>query len=403
MDLFELISASVNSLKVNKLRAGLTILGVIIGVGAVITMIAVGEGAKRQITDSIKSLGTNLLIIRRGYFGRGPSTVPPKDLTLTDVEAIKEKAKEYVEKVLPESNRSLLIEFENVNITTNVAGTLPIFTEVRNYEIVAGRNFSEEDLHAKKKVCILGHDIVENLFGEYNPLGEKILINRQSFEIIGVLKEKGTQIMGNPDEIIFVPLPTAQRRLFGQRDEVSTIYVKVISENLIDKAQEEITKILRESHNLKENEDDDFTIRSQKDMLSTMQATLGTFAILLASIATVSLIVGGIGIMNIMLVSVVERIREIGILKAVGATPLDIMLQFLIEAVILSLAGGVIGIVLGISLSKLIVYLAGWQTVITLKAILLAFLFSISVGIFFGFYPARKAAKLNPIDALRYE
>jgi putative ABC transport system permease protein len=402
MDIFESILIALTSLKANKLRSGLTILGVIIGVAAVITMIAVGEGAKSQVTESIKNLGTNLLMVYPGQFRRGPGREGPrKDLKIEDAETIKEKVSS-ISDVTPEIRRSAKVEFENMNTTTSITGTTPSFLKVRNYQLTKGRNFSEEDLKGKKKVCILGAEVVKNLFGEYDPIGKIVKIARHNFEVIGTLKEKGTQMMGNPDDVIFIPLTTAQRRIFG-KDILSTIYVQVKDEKLIDIAQEEITYIMRERHNLKEDDEDDFTVGSQKDMLQTMQSVLGTFTMLLASIAVVSLVVGGIGIMNIMLVSVVERTREIGIRKALGATPYNIMSQFIIEAIILSLIGGIIGIILGIIATKIIAKVAGWITVITFQSILLAFFFSVSVGIFFGFYPAKKASSLNPIDALRYE
>lgn len=403
MDIFEGIAIAVTSLKANKLRSGLTMLGVIIGVTAVIAMVAVGEGAKSQVTDSIKGLGTNLLMIhsqwRRGGASSGIGT--GQNLTLDDAEAIREKV-ELITEIVPESRGMAKVEFENMNTATSISGTLPSFLKVRKYEIKEGRNFSEEELRGKRKVCILGPEVINNLFGEYDPIGKRIKIARHSFEVIGTLKEKGAQMMGNPDDVIFIPLTTAQRRVFG-RDYLSQIYAEVKNEKLMDKAQEQATYILRQRHNLKEEEEDDFEIRSQKDMLQTMQSVLGTFTILLASIAMVSLLVGGIGIMNIMLVSVTERTREIGIRKALGAAPSNIMIQFLIEAIVLSLIGGLIGIILGFIITKIITNLAGWATVITFPSILLAFLFSVSVGVFFGFYPAKKAAELKPIDALRYE
>lgn len=402
MDIFESILIAITSLKANKLRSGLTILGVIIGVAAVIAMIAVGEGAKSQVTQSIKNLGTNLLMIYPGQFRRGPGMGGShRDLELEDAQTIKEKSSSISE-VTPELRRSSNVEFENMSTTTSITGTMPSFLKVRNYQLNKGRNFSEEELRGKKKVCILGNEVIKNLFGEYDPIGKEIKIARHSFEVIGTLKEKGSQMMGNPDDVIFIPLTTAQRRIFG-RNNISTIYVEVKNEKLMDIAQEEITYILRQRHDLKEKDEDDFTVGSQKDMLQTMQSVLGTFTMLLASIAAVSLLVGGIGIMNIMLVSVVERTREIGIRKALGATPYNIMSQFIIEAIILSLIGGITGIILGVIVTRIIAGVAGWITVITLQSILLAFFFSVSVGVFFGFYPSKKASGLKPIDALRYE
>jgi macrolide transport system ATP-binding/permease protein len=403
-ELAESLSMAVSSIFSNKLRSFLTMLGIIVGVSAVITMIAIGQGAGAQITEHISQLGANLLMVRPGAFHRGPSRAARGSITslvYEDAQAIAEECAS-VAKVDAEYSRNAQVVYGNKNTNTTINGVTPSYPEVRNFPVEQGFFLTEEDNRSMRRVAVLGKTVVQDLFGEEDPIGEYIKIKRSSFQVIGVMSEKGGSGWRDEDDIIFVPLKTAQKRLFGV-DFVSTINVEAKNENVMDKASAEITSLLRERHNIREDQEDDFNIMSQAEILSTMQETSNTFTMLLAGVAVVSLIVGGIGIMNIMFVSVTERTREIGIRKAIGAQRRDILSQFLIEAVIVSLSGGAIGAFLGILSSQVVSRFAGWPTVITPTSVLLSFSFAFAVGLFFGFYPARKGALLNPIDALRYE
>jgi macrolide transport system ATP-binding/permease protein len=405
-ELIESLTMALSSIFSNKLRSFLTMLGIIVGVGAVIAMIGIGQGAGAQITERISQLGANLLMVRSGAFQRGPSRSAAGSVTSLVYEdglAIAEECPS-VNKVDANYSRNAQAVYGNKNTNTEVNGVTPNYPDVRNFPAEQGTFLTEEDNRLMRRVAVLGKTVVEDLFGEKNPIGEYIKIKRINFQVIGVMSEKGGSGFRDEDDAIFVPLKTAQKRLFGvDRDRVSVINVQAKNEDVMDKASAEITSLLRERHKLKSGDEDDFNIMSQADILSTVQETSNTFTMLLAGIAVVSLIVGGIGIMNIMLVSVTERTREIGIRKAIGAQRRDILSQFLIEAIIVSLSGGIIGIFLGISASNLISKFAGWETVITPISVVLSFSFALAVGLFFGFYPARKASLLNPIDALRYE
>ncbi len=397
----ESIAMAMASIFANKLRSFLTMLGIIVGVSAVITMIAIGQGASSQVTQRIKQMGANLIMVHqfRRMIGGG-SAMP---LVFADAKAIAEQCPS-VARVDATFRRNVQVVYGNQNLNTEVSGTTPNFPFIRNFPVERGSYFTEEDNKLMRRVAVLGKTVVEKLFGDKDPIGEYIKIRRNVFQVIGVMGKKGSSGWRDEDNVIFVPLRTAQKRLYGlDRDQVTEINVEAKSEKLVAKAAEEITNLLRERHRIRPGQEDDFNVRSQAEILSTAQETSRTFTLLLAGIAIVSLIVGGIGIMNIMFVSVTERTKEIGIRKAIGAQKIDILGQFLIEAVIVSLCGGVIGIILGIGASKITSQLAGWPTVITPTSIFLSFLFAFAVGFFFGVYPARKASMLNPIEALRYE
>jgi macrolide transport system ATP-binding/permease protein len=403
-EVVESLSMAVSSIFSNKLRSFLTMLGIIVGVAAVIAMIGIGKGAGAQITERISQLGANLLMVRPGASRHGPARSASGSrisLTYTDAQAVAEECPS-VAKVDAEYSRNAQVVFGNKNTNTSINGVTPNYPDVRNFPVKYGSFLTEEDNRLMRRVAVLGKTVVENLFGEEDPIGQYIKIKRSSFQVIGVMSEKGGSGWRDEDDIVFVPLKTAQKRLFGV-DYVSTINVEAKNEDVMDKASTEIASVLRERHKIREGQEDDFNIMSQAEILSTVQETSNTFTMLLAGIAVVSLIVGGIGIMNIMFVSVTERTREIGIRKAIGAQRRDILSQFLIEAVIVSLSGGMIGIASGILASQLISRFAGWPTVITPESVALSFGFAFAVGLFFGFYPARKGALLNPIDALRYE
>ncbi len=404
MRIKESIHIARRSLMGNKMRSLLTMLGVIIGVGAVITMISIGRGAKADISDRIKSLGSNVLSIRPGsqqfgmrHFGRGSM----RTLKYEDAEMLEEKA-EYLSSVAPEVRERAQVKYGNKNDSIEVIGTTPEYQRVQNSYVEKGSFFTESDVLYKEKVCVVGKTVVRDIFEETDPIGKQLRLNNVAFRVVGVMQEKGSMGPWDMDNRIFIPLSTAQKRLFGT-DYVREISVEVRSKDDIEAAKAEIEKLMRRQHELAASKESDFNVGDQAEFLRTLEETGKSFTYLLAGIAAVSLIVGGIGIMNIMLVSVTERTREIGTRKAVGAKRRDILRQFLVESLVLSLIGGLFGIFMGIGGARLISRLAGWKTDVSFDAILLAFLFAACVGIFFGIYPARKAARLNPIEALRYE
>ncbi len=405
MNFKESILTALAALVSNKLRALLTMLGIIIGVAAVITMIAIGEGAQKAVVERIQALGSNLLFINPGAQRGGGVVViqfgTSQRLRNPDAVAITTRSS-AIEAVVPEFSRPSQAKFENRNWNTRIIGTVPEYETVRNFYAVAGRYFTHAEEHAAAKVCILGSMVVGNLFAGADPIGKSIRIAGHSFQVIGVLETKGQSGFQNPDDQIIVPLSTAQRRLFGV-DFLSQITAKVVGDQRMDEAFLDIERILRREHKLRQEQDNDFTIRNQADIISTFQETQQTFTFLLAGIAAVSLVVGGIGIMNIMIVSVTERTKEIGIRKAIGARKQDIMWQFLIESVTLSVTGGCIGIGLGILASYLITTYGNLTPLISVSSIVVSFTFASIVGIIFGLYPAWKAAIANVIDALRYE
>jgi macrolide transport system ATP-binding/permease protein len=387
----------------NRLRSFLTMLGIIVGVACVIAMISMGQGASADITQRISEMGTNLLMVYPGSAQRGPprSGTGVSSLTFEDANAITEFC-QSVRKIDASFSRNSQVVYGNRNTNTSVNGVTASFPEVMNFPVGTGTFFTAEDNKYMRRVAVLGKTVAEELFEEEDPIGEYVKIKRASFQVIGVMSEKGSSGWRDQDDVVIIPLKTAQKRLFGV-DYVSQINVEVRSEGEMEKTTTAITRLLRERHRIREGDESDFNVRSQTEILSMIQETSKTFTLLLAGIAIVSLIVGGIGIMNIMFVSVTERTREIGIRKAIGAKERNILSQFLIEAIIMSLSGGMIGIVMGIVAGKVISLLGDWPTVVTMGSILLSFCFAFTIGLFFGFYPAHKAAKLNPIDALRYE
>ncbi|MDI6807359.1 MAG: ABC transporter permease [Candidatus Eisenbacteria bacterium] len=405
MQVLENILIALSSLWVHKMRSFLTTLGVVIGVGAVITMVSLGQGARRAVQERILALGSNLVFVRPGSFRMGHVAAQEGariDLTDKDAKAIKKDCPAALV-VVPELQRSEQVKYGNKNWNTRVIGTTPDFGPVRNFKPTLGRFFTWQEDLGMARVCLLGETVRENLFGQMeDPVGETIRIGRVNFTVIGLLPEKGQTGFSNQDDQVVVPLNTAQKRLFGI-DYLSGISVQARDAKSVDQTVLEIEKALRKSHRIKTGGDNDFTIRVQTDVLTTMEETSKTLGFLLAGVAGVSLIVGGIGIMNIMLVSVRERTREIGTRKAIGARRRDILFQFLVEAVTLSLVGGTVGILLGVLASYLLSAMARWNTSISLSSIIVSFLFAAAVGIFFGLYPARKASLLNPTEALRYE
>ena len=399
---------SFRALRVNKMRSALTMLGIVIGVGAVIAMLSVGTGASTQISEQISSMGSNLIMILPGATTTGGVRMgmgSQPTLTLGDAEAI-QKESSAVSDVAPVLNGVAQIVSGNQNWSTGVVGTTPSMLSVRDWNLSSGRPFTEQDVKSATKVCLLGQTVVDNIFGDTNPVGQIIRIKKIPFTVAGVLAVKGQSPNGqDQDDTIFVPVTTAQKKLFGTTfpGMIRIMMVKARSTEDLPVAEKQITELLRQRHHIGTKQDDDFTVRNLTQMMQAAEQSTKVMTLLLGAIASVSLIVGGIGIMNIMLVSVTERTREIGIRMAVGAKTWDIRLQFIIEALTLSLIGGAAGIATGVSSSKILAMLAGWPIIVSTFSILIAFGFSGMIGIFFGFYPAYKASLLNPIDALRYE
>ena len=400
----EILHVALGAILSNKLRASLTMLGIVIGVAAVITMVALGNGAQRAVQEQIARLGTNNLTIYPGQqFMRGVALDQRARLYTDDAEALERDATVLGE-VVPEISRNLQLEYANQNARLNVIGTTPNYVPVNNYRVDYGEMFTRGDGDARKRVAVLGHE-VPNMLGANAAamIGQTVRIRGITFEIVAVLEEKGSQgSWFNPDQQVLIPLQTAHYRIFGS-DRLRSITIRVPDPDSINLAMLSIERVLRREHAIRPGDDNDFQIRNRAEFLATFEETTRTFTYLLGSIAAVSLLVGGIGIMNIMLVSVTERTREIGVRKALGATHGNIMLQFLVEAVTLCMLGGAMGIATGAGAAVALSRIANWNTLVSPGAILLAFAFSAVVGIFFGLWPARRAAVLDPIEALRYE
>ena len=402
---FEIIKVALTAIRANMMRSVLTTIGIIIGVGAVITMVALGQGAQNRVQDQISRLGTNVLTIRPGQasFG-GIDQETLLRLRVDDAEALK-AGTNGVLTVAPEVSSRTQISYLRWNSNNQVVGTWPEYFRIYDHELVAGRFFDEGEVQGRRRVVVLGNHVNEGL-GEIPPtllIGKTIQMRGQPYEVIGVLAEKGEAAFLRPDEQVFIPISTAQYRLFGGRERLSSIYAATSSADQLNMAYGEIDRILRRSHRIQPGASADFNIRNAADLISTFNETNRTFSMLLAGIAAVSLLVGGIGIMNIMLVSVTERTREIGVRKAMGATRRAILFQFLMEALVLCVLGGLLGVGAGVGAARVMSNVAGWETAIAPNAVVGALAFSAFIGLFFGIWPAQRAARLDPIDALRHE
>lgn len=406
MKLINLVRLALLALERNKLRALLTMLGIIIGVGSVITMMSIGEGSKESINASLSSMGSNMITItpysnEPGGARLGGSSF--KTLTYKDVEAMKKSAPDIATLSPLASSSGQAINGAN-NWPTNIQGVSPEYLDIRKLVIKEGIVFSEQDVRASAKVCLLGKTVVDNLFpnGE-DPIGKVIRFGKIPFQVIGVLVPKGYSNFGqDQDDLIIAPYTTIQKRITSSI-YFGSIYASAINEEASDAAVNEINSILRESHRLRQNQDNDFQVRTQAELMTMMNSTSSMMTALLTAVASISLVIGGIGIMNIMYVSVTERTREIGLRMSIGARGIDILLQFLIEAVMISITGGVIGVVIGVSAALIVPKMLNWPTVISEFSIVISFLVCAVTGIFFGYYPALKASRLDPIEALRYE
>lgn len=402
------LKIALRALRTNKMRSFLTMLGIIIGIAAVIAMIAIGSGASKIISDQIASIGSNILLVlpgsrTSGGIRLGHGSTPT--LTYEDAKAIVAECPS-VALAAPIVRGGAQVVYGNMNWSTAVMGITPEYFSVRDWPVVDGRQIVQSDVEGATKNCLIGSTVADTLFGSENPVGKIVRVKKIPFMVVGVMARKGRSPQGaDQDDILFVPLRTAQRKLFGSQfpNSVAAIMIQAKSEQDLDRAEEQVNTLLAQRHRVGPSRDADFTVRNLTELLDVAEQSSKAMSLLLGAVASISLIVGGIGIMNIMLVSVTERTREIGIRMAIGATERDILLQFLTEAVLMTLIGGIIGMLLGVGGAKLVSVVFEWPTLISLQAIVLAFGFSGAVGIFFGFYPARKAASMNPIEALRYE
>ena len=405
MNYINSIKIALNALKRNKFRAFLTMLGIIIGVASVIVMLAIGQGSKKSIQDQMSGMGTNLIFAMPGAEQKGGVRMgnsDAKSMKLTDVEAI-EKNCPAISDVSPEVRSSGQAVLGNQNWPTTIYGVNNKYFNIKKYTLGKGRTFTETEIQTYAKVCLIGQTVVENLFGKADPIGQSIRFKNIPLLIIGILGEKGENGMGqDQDDLVMAPYTTVQKRILAIT-HIQSIAASAASESQNDAAITQITESLRRSHKLKATDEDDFQVRSQSEMVQMFSSISNIMTILLGAISGISLLVGGIGIMNIMYVSVTERTREIGLRLSVGGRGNDILLQFLIESILLSVFGGVIGITLGIVATQIMASIMSWPVVITSLSVIMSFLVCSAIGIFFGWYPARKAASLNPIDALRYE
>jgi putative ABC transport system permease protein len=410
MKTLQLFRVALRALAINKLRSALTMLGIVIGVAAVIVMIAVGAGAQRRVEEQIRALGSNLLLVMPGATTAGGVRMgfgSASTLTEDDVAAINREIPEAL--AAPALRGSAQVIWGNANWSTQIYGVTPEYLDVRQWPLAAGRVFEPQEAASAAKVCLIGSTVARQLFGDSDPVDQAIRIKRVPFTVIGVLETKGQSLMGtDQDDVILVPLSTARTRVIGsasaaKQRSVGTIWVKAADGVPAARVEAQVRSLLRQRHRLQPGADDDFSMRNLAEVMAAQEASSRVLALLLAAVASVSLLVGGIGIMNIMLVSVTERTREIGLRMAVGARTRDILGQFLVEAVTLSLIGGLVGVALGIGAAMAIAGFAGWHIALSAQAVVLAVAFAFVIGVFFGFYPARKAARLNPVEALRFE
>jgi putative ABC transport system permease protein len=410
VNLTSLLRIALRALAINKLRSALTMLGIVIGVGAVIVMIAVGAGARKRVEEQIRALGSNLLLVMSGARTQGGVRLAlgsGQTLSEDDAIAINREIPEAL--AAPALRGGAQVVWGNSNWSTQIYGTTPDYLVVREWALTAGRSFEPSETSGAGKVCLIGSTAARELFGSTDPVGQMVRIKRVPFTVIGVLETKGQSLMGtDQDDLIIMPISTARGRVLGTATQakqraVGTIWVKAAEGYDTKLVEQQVRALLRQRHRLQPGSDDDFSLRNLQEVMSAQEASSRVLALLLAAVASVSLLVGGIGIMNIMLVSVTERTREIGLRMAVGARTRDILGQFLVEAVTLSLIGGLIGVALGTGASLAIGRFLGWRVLLSPEAIGLAVAFAFVIGVFFGFYPARKAARLNPVEALRFE
>ena len=406
MNVFNLIRIAWTALQRNKLRAFLTMLGIIIGVAAVITMVAIGQGSKKSIQDSIASMGSNMLTVRPNSnvaAGARLDATTVQSLTLADVVALQKQA-HYLSAVSPGISTKGQTINGSQNWPTTISGVSPAYLDIRDWPLKDGITFSDDDVTTAAKVCLIGQTVATNLFpGGESPVGKIIRFNAVPFKIIGLLGPKGENAFGqDQDDIVLAPYTTVMKRILSTT-YLQNIYASAVDENSADKAVDEMSQILRVTHRLRSTDQDDFLVRSQAELLNTFSSTSQLLTVLLTAIAGISLVIGGIGIMNIMYVSVTERTKEIGLRMSIGARGIDILLQFLLEALLISITGGVIGVILGVTAARLVTIFLSWPTLVSQSSILLSFLVCAITGIFFGYYPAQKASRLDPIEALRYE